>query len=131
MGALEDVRKVIQDLVTPDLKALTVRVDSLEKTMGSRFSALEKTMDAKFSAIDARFSAMDDKFSAMEKTFDAKLEAVDTGSRLRDEAILVRLEGLANKMDANHQSLLYALNIDKRLEAIERDRQRELMAPAA
>jgi hypothetical protein len=46
MGSVEDVRKVIQDLVAPDLKSLNVRLDSLEKEIG-----------LKFDAVDSRFKA--------------------------------------------------------------------------
>ena len=41
MGAIEDVRKVIQDLVAPDLKAIRVQLEELEKRIDQRFDAAE------------------------------------------------------------------------------------------
>jgi hypothetical protein len=76
MGVIEDVRKVIQDLVAPELKSISVRLDSLEKE-----------------------------------------------ARVRDELTHVKIEALSAKMDAQYQSLLYNLNLDKRIETLERDRQ--------
>ncbi len=46
MGVIEDVRKVIQDLVTPDLKALAARMDASDETSTLRFAALSQAMDA-------------------------------------------------------------------------------------
>ncbi len=87
MGVIEDVRKVIQDLVTPDLKALAARIDSHEESTQlkidnvlARIAGLKELMDAQFNALSA-------------------------------------------KIDANHVTVIHSLNIDKRLEALERDRQ--------
>ena len=66
MSVIDDVRKVIQDLVAPDLKAINARLDGIESTMNVKFDALTA------------------------------------------------------KIDANHQSILYTLNIEKRLEVVER-----------
>jgi len=82
MGVIEDVRKVIQDLVTPNLKALTARMDSLEESTKLKFEILTEKMDARFSALSA-------------------------------------------KIDSNHATVINALNIDKRLEALESDRARD------
>lgn len=40
MGNIEDFRKVIQDLVAPDLKAISARLDGLEHSMNLRFDAV-------------------------------------------------------------------------------------------
>ncbi len=50
MGAIDDTRKLLQDLVTPDLRALSVRVDALEKRVDSGFSDLKQTI----ADVDAR-----------------------------------------------------------------------------
>ena len=44
MGAIDDTRKLLQDLVTPDLKALSVRVEALEKRVDSGFADLKQTI---------------------------------------------------------------------------------------
>jgi len=47
MGAVEDIRKVIQDLVTPDLKAMDARVVALEQKFDLKFDLLDKKIDCK------------------------------------------------------------------------------------
>jgi hypothetical protein len=42
MGNVEDVRKVIQDFVAPDLKALEARLTALEKEVKTGFEQVEK-----------------------------------------------------------------------------------------
>jgi len=80
MGAIEDVRKVIQDLVAPELKSLQ-----------------------------------------------AQIKGVDEASKVRDEALSAKIDSLSDKMDlkfelvmAEMKAIIYSLNIDKRVEAIER-----------
>lgn len=41
MGSVEDLRKVIQDLVAPDLKSLNVRLDSSKSEIDLRFKSAE------------------------------------------------------------------------------------------
>jgi hypothetical protein len=77
MGAIEDVRKVIQDLVAPDLKAIQAQIKGVEETSKLRDDALSEKIDRKFDLLMA-------------------------------------------KIEANHQSVIYSLNIEKRVEAIER-----------
>ena len=102
MGVIEDVRKVIQDLVTPDLKALAARQDSSEENTTLRFAALSEKMDSRFSTLSEKTDA---KFAALIEKMDSRFNA------------------LSAKIDANHVTVIHSLNIDKRLEALERDRQ--------
>jgi hypothetical protein len=44
MGMIDDTRKLLQDLVTPDLRALSERVEALEKRVDLGFSDLKQTM---------------------------------------------------------------------------------------
>ena len=59
MGVIEDVRKVIQDTVAPDLKALAVRVEELEKRMDERFQAVEKRFDDQRDYLENRFDSLE------------------------------------------------------------------------
>ena len=52
MGVIEDVRKVIQDTVAPDLKALAVSVDELEKRIDQRFQDQRDYMEKRFDSLD-------------------------------------------------------------------------------
>ena len=48
MSSVEDVRKALQDTLAPDLKALTVKVEELEKRMNLRFDAMDDRMNLRF-----------------------------------------------------------------------------------
>jgi hypothetical protein len=52
MGVIEDVRKVIQDTVAPDLKALSVRVEELEKRIEQRFHDQRDYMEKRFDSLE-------------------------------------------------------------------------------
>jgi hypothetical protein len=96
MSVIEDVRKVVQDLITPDLKAQVGLIRGNEESSRLRFAALEDKVDARF-------------------------------DNLREFTEL-NYRALNAKIDSNHQSVIYALNIDKRLEALEHDRQSEAVS---
>jgi hypothetical protein len=102
MGAIEDVRKVIQDLVAPELKSLQVQIKNVDDSSKLRDEALS-----------------------------AKIDNIDAASKLRDEALSIKIDNLSDKIDrkfenvfaemkANQAMLIYSLNIDKRLETVER-----------
>jgi len=42
MSVIEDTRKVLQDFVAPELRAISVRLDALEKTVGDNERRAEK-----------------------------------------------------------------------------------------
>ena len=77
MGMIDDIRKLLQDLISPEFKALQAQVKANDDASKQRDDALSAKMDRKFEMVIA-------------------------------------------KMDANHATILNALNIDKRVEAIER-----------
>ena len=52
MGVIEDVRNAIQDTVAPDLKALTVRVDELEKRIDQRFNGQRDYFEKRFDSME-------------------------------------------------------------------------------
>jgi hypothetical protein len=65
MSAVDDTRKLLQDLVAPDLKsiqteihALSERVNSLEKSMDQRFTAAEEIAKIRHELILANLSAV-------------------------------------------------------------------------
>lgn len=41
MGTMEDLRKFLQDLITPDLKELKANLEALAQRMDDRFAAAE------------------------------------------------------------------------------------------
>jgi len=42
MGAIDDSRKVLQDLLAPELREIKARLDALEKRMDERFDSAEQ-----------------------------------------------------------------------------------------
>lgn len=87
MGVVEDVRKLFQDLVAPELKSLAVEVRS-----GERESRLRD-------------------------------ESLAREAQVCDEFTYVKLEALSAKMDYQYALIMNALNLDKRVEMLERDKQ--------
>lgn len=55
MGAIDEVRTLLQDIVAPDLKSLTVRMENVEK----QIVALEQRMEARFDKVDALFDKLE------------------------------------------------------------------------
>jgi hypothetical protein len=90
MGVIEDVRKVVQDLVTPDLKAEAKLIRGNEASSKLRDDALSAEI------------------------------------RSLREFIEVSNRALNAKIDSNHATVIYALNIDKRVEAVERNQQQQI-----
>ena len=83
MGMIDEIPKLLQDLISPEFKALQAQVKANDDASKQRDDALSAKMDRKFEMVIA-------------------------------------------KMDSNHATILNALNIDKRVEAIER----QTVAPA-
>jgi hypothetical protein len=65
MAFAEDVRKVLQDLVTPEMRAMSERVDG----MGKQITTLREEMNRRFDylerpfRLDERITALEDKLS--------------------------------------------------------------------
>jgi len=70
MGVVEDVRQVLQDFLAPELRALTARIDALDKVMSARFEASDVKLESirkdiqtlvKSLDIDRRLAALEAK----------------------------------------------------------------------
>jgi hypothetical protein len=46
MSSIEDVRKLFQDVIAPDLKAISSRLDGMEKIFDLRFQQLNERFDS-------------------------------------------------------------------------------------
>ena len=73
METVEDIRKVLQDFLAPELRAVTARFDAIDQ----RFEALTRVMDARFEAMNNRFDAVDVKFASLEKEIVRVRELLD------------------------------------------------------
>jgi hypothetical protein len=101
MGTIEDVRKVIQDLVAPELKALSVKLDNFERESKLRDEALAARITSALELMLAKLETQNNKIEGQ----NAKLEAI------------------AAKMESQYVSIMNALNLDRRVESLERGRQ--------
>ena len=57
MGFIEEGRQLIQDFVTPEIRAIEVKIDAVEK----KIDALEARIDKRFETVERRFDATDAK----------------------------------------------------------------------
>jgi hypothetical protein len=78
MGRVEDVRKVLQDFLVPELRVVAARFDAI----GQRFDSFSKVMDARFEAMSNRFDAVDTQFASLEKEIARVRERLDVDRRL-------------------------------------------------
>ena len=90
MGAVEDVRKALQDVIAPDLKALQVEVKE------------------GFASVEKQLAAVKDGFISAEKV-----------AAIRQELLLAELRNAQVIAESRHEAILKALDIDKRLERVE------------
>jgi len=60
MSVVEDTRKLLQDVVTPDLKALSARVDAIERSMKDHFTEVTRRFDSAESLASERHRALMD-----------------------------------------------------------------------
>ena len=91
MGTVEDLRKVLQDFLAPELRAVTARFDAIDQ----RLDALTRVMDARFEAVDTRLASLekngDIKFASLEK------EIVRVRELLNVDRSLAKLESLQSQ----------------------------------
>jgi hypothetical protein len=57
MGVIEDVRKVVQDLVAPELKSLAVRLDRFASESKLRDELILTKLDLRMDALTAKMDA--------------------------------------------------------------------------
>lgn len=78
MSVIDDVRQALHDFLGPELRAITARIDALEKVMIARFDLV----DQKFASIDVKFEAVDVKFESVHKEIQAMGKSLDIERRL-------------------------------------------------
>jgi uncharacterized protein (DUF3084 family) len=70
MSVIEDSRKVLQDFIAPELRAVDVRLAALEK----RLDGFERQVDQRFQQVDQRFQQVDQRFDKMEQQIERKFD---------------------------------------------------------
>jgi hypothetical protein len=130
MSVIEDVRKVVQDLVAPELKSISVKLDGLDRESKLRDEGLVAKLDS-----------LDRESKLRDEGLVAKLDSSDRESKLRDEnlandakvrgeltqlkldALSAKMDGVTAKMDFQYASIMNALDLNRRVETLERDKQ--------
>jgi len=110
MSVVEDVRKVVQDLVAPELKSLAVEVKSGKEESKLRDESLA-----------AKIESWERESKLRDEITQAKIEIV------RD-SLGARIDALGAKMDGQYASIMNALALNRRVEPLERDKQQPASA---
>jgi len=119
MSVIEDTRKLIQDFLAPELREISVRLDSLEKQFGLKLDAVDTKIDSldrrfgtRQDAFEARtadrFTAIEKQFQAIDKRFDAVDKRFDTAERLAADRHTQLLQQLQQINDVNELKIRIA-----------------------
>ena len=104
MSVIDDLRQLLQDLVTPELRALSVRVDALENKVDAGFTTLENKIGALDKKVDTGFIALEKK--------------TDTGLGDLKQA----MADAEARAERRHTALIIALQLEERVKRLEQDR---------
>ena len=110
MSVVEDSRKLLQDFVAPELRAIDARLTALEKRfdlVDARFTAADKTEQDRFTAADKteqdRFTAADkteqDRFTAADRTEQDRFAVAEKMAAERHERVFSELKQIHNEHD--------------------------------
>ena len=88
MSVVEDIRKVAQDFLAPELRAIAVRIEELEKRM-----------DLRFKAVDDRFSVQDQKMNDRFTAQDQKMETAEQRATERHAQLMREISRLADVIE--------------------------------
>ncbi len=99
MGVVEDVRKVLQDLVTPEMRALAAELKAMREETSRRFDDLRVEMDRRFQ--------------------DTRTDIAELRGEMRAQA-----EASRNETKAAVSYIVSQLHMDERLGRLEQENQR-------
>ena len=108
MSPVEDVRQAFQDVVAPDLKALTVRVDHLEVAVREGFAKSDQ-------ALKEAIAASESRAAERQKNLEVTLDLRDKVLQTRLDVITETLKAVLSQQDA----LLKGLQLERRIERME------------
>ena len=126
MSVIDTTRKVLQDVIAPDLKAINVRLDAVERVMNLRFEQVDERFEQVGKRMNERFEQVDKHFEQMNKRMDERFAHMDERfahseklTSAKFDQVLARVELLTGVVHANHQSEMKAMDLDRRMERIE------------
>jgi Skp family chaperone for outer membrane proteins len=100
MGFIEEGRQLIQDFVTPEIRAISVRLDAVE----AKINALEAKSDKRFDELGIQ---IDRRFEAQEAKSDRRIETLENKLESKIETTENKLE---SKIDRNHAMIMETLH---------------------
>ena len=96
MSVIEDSRKVMQDFLAPELRAISARLDALEQ----RFGLVEK----RFDVVDKRFDVMDRNIDSVDRRAEKRHDEVMAAiARIADVSSLQERVARLETRNAPHQ----------------------------
>ena len=115
MGCVDDVRKVMQDFLAPDLKALAARLEALEREMNAGFARADKKMRTGFEHAEKMNL---ERFESLKNEMYKGFASAEKLSSTRQETLLAT-------MAANYANIMNTLEMEKRLTRQESERKGE------
>ncbi len=135
MSWVEDGRKIFQDFLAPELRGITVRIESLEKIVEAnearaekRFQSLESQIDKRFQAaeresdkrlqtseahIEKRFQTADatleKRFQAAEATTEKRFQAAEAHFEKRFQSLHEDIKDIDVRSEKRHMEVLTAI----------------------
>ncbi len=108
MSVVEDTRRLMQDIVAPELKAIKLGFKQSEKSVNLRFDHTEQ-----------RFEQIDRRFEKFENTISQRFETDEKFAATRYEAVLAPIDNAVSVAVANRISILRAPDMERPMERIE------------
>ena len=87
MSVVDDSRKLLQDLIAPELRAIAVRLDALEKRLDARLESAEKRLDGRIDVIERRIDGF-------ERRVDARFDETERRAEGRHQQLMLALNQL-------------------------------------
>jgi chaperonin cofactor prefoldin len=100
-GVIGDIRNLLQDMVTPDLKATVVKLDGLSKDLAGLRSQI------------------DERYKDLQAKVESRLSSQDTIAQARHNELVAKLDTFNVQLEARFDTVIKQMDLDKRLSALE------------
>ncbi|HHF98779.1 MAG TPA: hypothetical protein ENL39_04765 [Candidatus Aerophobetes bacterium] len=116
MGVYENVKRALQDIVAPEIKALRVEIKRLDEkieTLGGKMEADYKRLDEKIDSLrEVEIKRLDEKIESLSRGIGDKINS------LRNE-LLAEIRRVDGRIDSLDSHLQVAMDIRERLAKVE------------
>ncbi|HEX9198645.1 MAG TPA: hypothetical protein VF865_03745 [Acidobacteriaceae bacterium] len=128
MSVIEDVRKVVQDLVAPELKSLSVEVKSGKEESKLRDENLARESKLRDESLAARIEGFERESKLRDESLATEAKIRGELTQLKLDSLSTKIDGVTAKMDFQYASIMNALDLNRRVETLERDKQQSASA---